>query len=184
VEFLYGLCFFFSSIGSMIIYFGLRSCMLLSGADLNGKFEIVWDKNGASDKTNHHMSTRNSKNSGNFRMSRNEIQVPITADECYKQISQLKKVLVTILAHEAHSFNYTFSSIRVKQASVDGARKSVDTIALVEIHTQGREVDASQQQEEEEHRQHQYRNQHQHQHQHHGKNFTESSKILPIASDE
>lgn len=160
----------------MIIYFGVRSCMLLSGADLNGKFEIVWDKNATSDKTNHHMSTRVSKNSANSRMSRNEIQVPTTADECYQQISQLKKVLVTILAHEAHNLNNTFPSIRVKRASVDGARKSVETIALGEIHTQGREVNASQRQEEE--RQHQYRNQHQHQH------HTEKSKILPIASDE
>jgi hypothetical protein len=151
--------------------------MLLSGADLNGKFEIVWDKNDKSDKMNHHMSKRNSKSSANYRISRNEIQAPTTADECYQQISQLKKVLVTILAHEAHNFNNTFPSLRVKRASVDGARKSVDTIALGEIHTQGREVNASQQQEEE-HRQHQYRNQHQHQHQ------TETSKILPIASDE
>lgn len=177
MEFLYGICFFFSSIGSMIIYFGLRSCMLLSGADLNGKFEIVWDKKAASDKTNYHMSTRVSKNSANSRMSRNEVQGPTTADECYQQISQLKKTLVAILAHEAHNFNNAFlPSVRVKRASVDGARKSVDTIALGELHTQGREVHASQQQEEEEHRQHQYRNQHQH--------HTETSKILPIASDE
>jgi hypothetical protein len=162
----------------MILYFGLRSCMLLSGADLNGKFEIVWDKNAASDKTNHHMSTRVSRTSINSRMPRNEVQGPTTADECYQQISQLKKVLVTILAHEAHSFNNPFlPSLRVKRASVDGARKSVETIALGDLHTQGREVNASQQQEEE-HRQHQYRNQHQHQH------HTETSKILPIVSDE
>lgn len=160
----------------MIIYFGLRSCMLLCGADLNGKFEIVWDKNAVSEKINRRMSTRSSKNSGNTRMSRGELQVPTTADECYQQIGQLKKVLVTILAHEAHNFNDTFPSFRVKRASVDGAGKTVATIALGE-HTQGREVHVSQQQEEE--RQHQYRNQHHHQHQH-----TETSKILPIACDD
>lgn len=166
----------------MIIYFGLRSCMLLSGADLNGKFEIIWDKNAASEKISHHMSTRNSKNSGNSRMSRSEIQVPTTADECYQQISQLKKVLVTILAHEAHNFSDTFPSFRVKRASIDGAGKTVDTIVLGALHSQGREAHVSQQEEEE--RQHQYRNQHLHQHQHHAKNSTETSKILPIARDE
>ena len=106
----------------MLIYFGLRSWMLLSGADLNGKFEVVWDKNATpatSDKTNAYCSSRNSRY---VRNSKTEVPVPTTADECYKQINVLKKALAAILAFEANPLNNS-PSFRVSRG-LDDVKKS------------------------------------------------------------
>ena len=122
VQFLFGFCFCLASIGSMIIYFGLRSWMLLSGADLNGKFEVVWDKNsapGMSEKTNAHCSSRNSRY---VRNSKNDVPIPTTADECYKQINVLKKALAAILAFEANPLNNS-PSFRISRG-LDDVKKS------------------------------------------------------------
>ena len=160
----------------MIIYFGLRSWMLLSGADLNGKFEVVWDKNtapGMSEKTNAHCSSRNSRN---VRNSKSEIPIPTTADECYKQINVLKKALAAILAFEANPLNNS-PSFRISRG-LDTVKKSFlrDTINSRNAdesnrqHIQHNDDDDDEDEDERQHRQI-------------GKVHTETSKICPMASN-
>ena len=162
----------------MVIYFGVRSCMLLAGADLNGKFEVVWSKNAESDRINPYSSSHNSRLPRN---SREIIQMPTTAEECYKQIGQLKRVLVTILAYEANVLHQTCPSFRE-------VRKSLGNNAIGEQLKQKREGndpkheddEGENENEQEPERQHQYK--HQYQHQQQGLNNTETSKILPVSS--
>ena len=93
-EFAIGICFFIGSVGSMLIYFSGKTILLLSGAELNRKFEIVRNDN------------RKSMNSNDSHMSRtpsfsSDTSSPLTAADCERQITALKTSLTKILARDA-----------------------------------------------------------------------------------
>ena len=155
--------------------------MLLSGADLNGKFEVVWDKiaaPGTSDKTNAYCSSRNSRY---VRNSKSEVQVPTTADECYKQINVLKKALAAILAFEANPLNNS-PSFRVSRGLDDVKKSTFNNNAGL------RNGDESNRQhmgyDDDDDDEHAIENEYERQHQHNqvGKVHTETSKICPMST--
>ena len=161
----------------MLIYFGLRSWMLLSGADLNGKFEVVWDKNATpatSDKTNAYCSSRNSRY---VRNSKTEVPVPTTADECYKQINVLKKALAAILAFEANPLNNS-PSFRVSRG-LDDVKKSTFSNAGLRNGDESNRQHMGYDDDDDEHA---IGNENGRQHHQIGKVQTETSKICPMSS--
>ena len=101
--------------------------MLLSGAELNGSFQIVR----AGTSQNSTMSSFDNKGSRN---SAGDLTSLKTAVEVENQINTLKGMLVGILAREAYAFNDSTSRGRPQSLEMqNNARTSITSIAEKEV---------------------------------------------------
>lgn len=125
-EFFIGCCFFIASVGSMSIYFGSKAYLLLSGAELNGSFQIV--RAGTSQNT-----TCSSYDNKGSRGSAGDLHSLKTAVEVEHQINTLKGLLVGILAREAYAFtDSNQSASRGRPQSLEmqnNGRTSINSVA-------------------------------------------------------
>lgn len=92
-EFIVGLCFFISSVGSLLLYFGQKTRLLLSGAEMNGRFQVVRGSQVLKEPP---------RITGTQSVS-SENSEPKTAFECEAQIKVLRTHLMKILAQDAYA---------------------------------------------------------------------------------
>ena len=97
-EFVVGICFFIASVGSMSLYFGRKTYLLLSGADLDRNFEITRPSHDGNQKIS---STGSESHRGRTTSISSDTSSPQTAAECESQIATLKSHLIKIRARDA-----------------------------------------------------------------------------------
>jgi hypothetical protein len=115
-ELIIGICCFISSAGSMIIYFGSRSYLLLLGGEMNGKFQIV--VNGKSASQNRIKTSDYHTRQSISMESPVSVLTPSTALECEAQIRALKRKLHGILARETYSLDEQIEQTPVRSRPV------------------------------------------------------------------